>query len=60
MSLSPVHADAIRQKLLEALTNETERHVRNKVSDAVADVARQYTENSQSNSHFPMVKYLRS
>ncbi|KAK7990628.1 hypothetical protein PG990_014908 [Apiospora arundinis] len=48
VSLSPVHADAIRQKLLEALTNETERNVRNKISDAVADVARQYSENNDT------------
>lgn len=51
VSLTPGHAEAIRQKLLEALTNETERNVRNKISDSVADVARQYSENSQSNSY---------
>ncbi|KAK8076185.1 armadillo-type protein [Apiospora phragmitis] len=52
VSLSSVHADAIRQKLLEALTNETERNVRNKISDAVADVARQYSEN---NDNWPQI-----
>lgn len=36
----------IRQKVLEALANETDRMVRNKIGDAVADVARQYSENS--------------
>lgn len=46
ISLGPDQATAIRQKLLEALTNETDRNVRNKISDAVADVARQYSENS--------------
>lgn len=48
VSLSPDQAMAIRQKLLECLANETDRAVRNKISDAVADVARQYSENSQS------------
>lgn len=47
VSLGPGEASAIRQKLLECLTNEPERVVRNKISDAVADVARQYADNSQ-------------
>ena len=46
VSLGPEQASAIRQKLLECLTNEAERVVRNKISDAVADVARQYADNS--------------
>lgn len=37
----------IRQKLLESLASERDRLVRNKISDAVADVARQYSENSE-------------
>jgi importin-5 len=41
----------IRQKLLETLGSEPERVVRNKISDAVAEVARQYTENSQCPTH---------
>lgn len=49
-SLGPEEASAIRQKLLECLTNEPERVVRNKISDAVADVARQYADNSQFTS----------
>ena len=40
----------IRQKLLEILTAETERAVRNKISDAVAEVARQYMENGELQS----------
>lgn len=48
ISLPADQAVAIRQKLLEALASEAERPVRNKVSDAVADVARQYTDNSES------------
>ncbi|KXJ90626.1 armadillo-type protein [Microdochium bolleyi] len=46
ISLPADQAVAIRQKLLESLANEAERPVRNKVSDAVADVARQYTDNN--------------
>lgn len=38
----------IRQKLLETLTTETDRMVRNKISDAVAEVARQYADNSHN------------
>jgi vacuolar-type H+-ATPase subunit F/Vma7 len=46
-SLAKDQAIAIRQKLLETLGSETDRAVRNKISDAVAEVARQYTDNSQ-------------
>ncbi len=45
-SLSRDQAAVIRQKLLETLASETDRAVRNKISDAVAKVARQYTDNS--------------
>ncbi|KAI1261994.1 armadillo-type protein [Xylariaceae sp. FL1019] len=47
ISLPAEQAQVIRQKLLETLANETDRLVRNKISDAVADVARQYSENSE-------------
>jgi hypothetical protein len=47
LSLSVDQAIVIRQKLLESLGGEVDRAVRNKISDAVAEVARQYTENSQ-------------
>lgn len=47
-SLVKDQAIVIRQKLLETLGSETDRAVRNKISDAVAEVARQYTDNSQS------------
>lgn len=46
-SLSKDHAAAIRQKLLDSLATEADRTVRNKISDAVAEVARQYVDNSQ-------------
>lgn len=46
-SLAKDQAAVIRQKLLETLGSEPQRAVRNKISDAVAEVARQYTENSQ-------------
>lgn len=47
-SLAKDQAAAIRQKLLETLAAEPERMIRNKISDAVAEVARQYTENGSS------------
>ncbi|KAI5460274.1 armadillo-type protein [Mariannaea sp. PMI_226] len=47
-SLAKDQAAAIRQKLLESLANENERLVRNKISDAVAELARQYSENGDS------------
>jgi len=46
ISLPAEQAAAIRQKLLEALGTETDRNVRNKISHAVAELARQYTENN--------------
>ncbi|CAG9956137.1 unnamed protein product [Clonostachys rosea f. rosea IK726] len=48
MSLGNDHAIAIRQKLLETLGSEADKNVRNKISYAVAEVARQYTENSSN------------
>lgn len=47
LSLSKEQAVVIRQKLLETLNIEREKPVRNKISDAVAELARQYTENSE-------------
>lgn len=46
-SLAKDQAAVIRQKLLETLGAEPDRIVRNKISDAVAEVARQYTDNSE-------------
>lgn len=45
MSISKDQAQVIRQKLLETLGSETERTIRNKIGDAVAEVARQYADN---------------
>lgn len=47
LSLPPQQAEVIRRQLLQVLATETERGVRNKISDAVAEIARQYTENDQ-------------
>jgi hypothetical protein len=44
MTLAPPQRAAIREKLLLALTNEGTATVRNKTSDAVAEIARQYVE----------------
>ncbi|OIW26385.1 ARM repeat-containing protein [Coniochaeta ligniaria NRRL 30616] len=48
VSLSKEQASTIRQKLLETLISESDKAVRNKISDAVAEVARQYTEHNES------------
>jgi len=47
LTLQQPQRDAIRQKLLDCLTAEAAATVRNKTSDAVAEVARQYTEESE-------------
>ena len=39
--------DAIRAKLLQCLTSETSSQVRNKTSDAIAEIARQYTDDGK-------------
>ncbi|KAI1948004.1 importin subunit beta-3 [Ophidiomyces ophidiicola] len=46
-TLSPDHRIAIRQKLLQALNGESVSNVRNKVGDAVAAIAEQYTESGE-------------
>ncbi len=46
VSLAKDQANVIRQKLLETLAAESDRGVRNKISDAVAEIARQYSETS--------------
>lgn len=43
-SLHPDQRVAIRQKLLEALSNESFAPVRNKIGDAVAEIASQYSD----------------
>lgn len=40
------HAYAIRAKLLETLASEIDNSVRNKIGDAVAEIAREYSDNS--------------
>ncbi|KAM4062275.1 HEAT-like repeat domain-containing protein [Hirsutella rhossiliensis] len=47
-SLSKDQAAVIRNKLLETLATEADRTVRNKISDAVAEVARQYVDNNDA------------
>ena len=48
LTLSQDARGAIRSKLLECLANEQINHVRNKISDAIAEIARQYTDNGES------------
>lgn len=40
----------IRQKLVTCLTNEPANDVRRKIGDAVAEIARQYTDNGMHNA----------
>lgn len=46
LTLQDAQKVAIRQKLLQCLQNEGLPHVRHKVGDAVAEIARQYTDDS--------------
>ncbi|KAI9777689.1 MAG: hypothetical protein M1839_008608 [Geoglossum umbratile] len=48
VTLQQAQKVAIRQKLLECLTREAISQVRNKIGDAVAEVARQYTDYNES------------
>ncbi len=45
ISLSAEQAIVIRGRLLETLAAETDKAIRNKISDAVAEIARQYSDN---------------
>jgi hypothetical protein len=48
ISLEKDQANVIRSRLLETLMAETDKAVRNKISDAVAELARQYYESGSS------------
>ncbi len=48
ISLDKEHSTIIRGKLLETLVTESDKAVRNKISDAVAELARQYYDSSAS------------
>jgi hypothetical protein len=48
ITLKEPERNAIQAKLLQALASESTPSVRNKVSDAVAELARQYTEEGMS------------
>ncbi|KAG0647419.1 Importin beta sal3 [Hyphodiscus hymeniophilus] len=47
LSLPQEQAYAIRQKLLEALGSESTNSVRNKIGDAVAEIAREYSDSKE-------------
>ena len=47
MLLQPQQKVAIRQKLLECLQGERLPDVRHKIGDAVAEIARQYSDNGR-------------
>jgi hypothetical protein len=44
LTLNPPEREAIRAKLLSCLANETDNSVRGKIGDAVAELARQHTD----------------
>ncbi|KAK1020021.1 importin subunit beta-3, partial [Friedmanniomyces endolithicus] len=44
LQLNAGQRNEIRERLLQAYAGEAKAHVRNKIADAVAEVARQYTE----------------
>lgn len=46
LSLGQEQRAAIRQKLLACFPSEQLPHVRNKIGDAIAELGRQYTDNS--------------
>ena len=48
LSLQQEQAYVIRQKLLEALGAESTNSVRNKIGDAVAEIAREYSDSRAS------------
>ncbi|VBB81386.1 Putative importin beta-3 subunit [Podospora comata] len=48
ISLGTVSCQAIRNELLKTLLAETDKNVRNKISDAVAEIARQYYDSNDS------------
>lgn len=65
LSLPQEQAYAIRQKLLEALGTESTNSVRNKIGDAVAEIAREYSDSSSSSevdfeSAYPAVSILKT
>jgi hypothetical protein len=48
ISLDKEHGTIIRGKILETLVTESDKTVRNRISDAVAELARQYYDSSAS------------
>lgn len=50
MWLNQSSQDAIRERLLQSLVQETSQPVRNKTADAVAEIARQYSDDGKGKS----------
>ncbi len=48
LSIPTEQGYVIRDKLLQALGRETVRNIRNKIGDAVAEVAREYSDNGRA------------
>jgi hypothetical protein len=60
VSLEPDPRHATQTKLLQALSAETAGHVRNKIGDAVAEIARQYTDDGRPHSYMGKTPFLLS
>ena len=53
MTLQEPEQIAIRSKLLQCMQSEATGHVRNKIGDAVAEIARQYSDEGMSSRALP-------
>ena len=58
LTLQQEQAHVIRSKLLEALASESINSVRNKIADAVAEIARQYADGSAYTLHGNVMRRL--
>lgn len=63
LTLQPPEREAIRAKLLQCLANEADNSVRSKVGDAVAELARQHTDEGRlgppHRTHFILTELCR-
>lgn len=50
LSLPQAQRNAIREKLLQCLSTEAIQQVRNKIGDAVAEIARQYSDDGMKHA----------
>ena len=58
LTLQAPEREAIRGKLLQCLANEADNSVRSKVGDAVAELARQHTDEGSTSLGAPQSTYI--